>query len=125
MNVCSGEPEMKVVRIYTGEDGESHFEDVEVPLRDLGAIGSISELEEATGIVFRETDGDYELGFHNAPSRQYVINLDAAIELETGDGTKRVLEAGDVLLAEDTTGRGHISRAVEQKPRRSIFVTLD
>jgi hypothetical protein len=125
MNVCSGEPEMKVVRIYTGEDGESHFEDVEVPLRDLGAIGSISELEEATGIVFRETDGDYELGFHNAPRRQYVINLDAAIELETGDGTKRVLEAGDVLLAEDTTGRGHISRAVEQKPRRSIFVTLD
>ena len=116
---------MKVVRIYTGEDGESHFEDVEVPLRDLGAIGSISELEEATGIVFRETDGDYELGFHNAPRRQYVINLDAAIELETGDGTKRVLEAGDVLLAEDTTGRGHISRAVEQKPRRSIFVTLD
>ncbi len=116
---------MKVVRIYTGEDGESHFEDVEIPLRDLGAIGSISELEEATGIVFRETDGDYELGFHNAPRRQYVINLDAAIELETGDGTKRVLEAGDVLLAEDTTGRGHISRAVEQKPRRSIFVTLD
>jgi hypothetical protein len=125
MNVCSGEPEMKVVRIYTGKDGESHFEDVEVPLRDLGAIGSISELEEATEIVFRETDGDYELGFHNAPRRQYVINLDAAIELETGDGTKRVLEAGDVLLAEDTTGRGHISRAVEQKPRRSIFVTLD
>ncbi|MCS5638137.1 MAG: hypothetical protein NZ990_16575 [Myxococcota bacterium] len=125
MKVCSGEPEMKVVRIYTGEDGESHFDDVEVPLRDLGAIGSISELEEATGIVFRETDGDYELGFHNAPRRQYVINLDAAIELETGDGTKRVLEAGDVLLAEDTTGRGHISRAVEQKPRRSIFVTLD
>ena len=71
------------------------------------------------------TEGDYEFGFHNAPRRQYVINLDAAVEIETGDGTKRVLEAGEVLLAEDTTGRGHISRAVEQKPRRSIFVTLD
>jgi len=116
---------MKVVRIYTGEDDESHFEDVEIPLRDLGTIGSISKLNQATGIAFRETEGDYEFGFHNAPRRQYVINLDAAVEIETGDGTKRVLEAGEVLLAEDTTGRGHISRAVERKPRRSIFVTLD
>jgi hypothetical protein len=30
-----------------------------------------------------------------------------------------------VLLAEDTTGRGHISRALDSEPRRSIFVALD
>jgi len=117
---------MKVTRIYSGDDGESHFEDVEIPLRQLGgAIGALSKLESATGVVFRETEGDYDYDFHNAPRRQYVINLDAAVELEIGDGTKRVLQAGDVLLAEDTTGRGHRSRAVESKPRRSIFVTLD
>ncbi|HIF98429.1 MAG TPA: hypothetical protein EYQ54_15640 [Myxococcales bacterium] len=116
---------MKVTRIYTGADDESHFEDIEVDLRDLGIIGRISTLEPATGIVFRETEGDYDFGFHNAPRRQYVINLDAAVELETGDGTKRVVGPGEVLLAEDTTGRGHRSRAVDGRPRRSIFVTLD
>jgi hypothetical protein len=116
---------MKITRVYTGDDGESHFEDIEVPMIDRGNIGWISRLETATGIVFRETDANYDLGFHNAPRRQYVINLDAPVELETGDGTKRVLKPGDVLLAEDLTGRGHISRAVDGRPRRSIFVTLD
>ncbi len=116
---------MKILRVYSGDDGESHFEDVEIPLRDLGRIGRLSPLQEATGIVFRTTEGDYEYGWHNAPRRQYVINLDAPVEIEVGDGTVRRLEPGSVLLAEDTTGRGHISRAVDGRPRTSIFVTLD
>ncbi|MCP5056524.1 MAG: hypothetical protein GY937_07315 [bacterium] len=116
---------MKITRIYSGDDGESHFEDVDVPLDDHGAIGAISTLKEATGIVFRETEGDYDLGFHTAPRRQYVINLDAAVEIEIGDGTKRVLGAGEILLAEDLTGRGHKSRSVDGRRRRSLFVTLD
>ncbi|MAE95908.1 MAG: hypothetical protein CL910_14720 [Deltaproteobacteria bacterium] len=116
---------MKITRIYTGDDGESHFEDQEMPLRERGPLGAISALQEATGIVFRETDGDYDLGFHNAPRRQYVVNLDAAVEIETGDGTRRVLGPGEILLAEDLTGRGHRSRSVDGRPRRSLFVTLD
>jgi hypothetical protein len=116
---------MKVTRIYTGDDGESHFEDVEIPLEDRGVIGAISTLQPATGIAFRETEGSYDFGFHNAPRRQYIINLDAAVELETGDGTRRVIGPGEILLAEDLTGRGHISRAVDGRPRRSLVVTLD
>jgi hypothetical protein len=116
---------MKITRVYTGPDNESHFEDVEVDLIDRGRVGRISALESATGIVFRETDADYDFDFHNAPRRQYVINLDAAVELEVGDGTKRLIGPGDILLAEDTSGRGHRSRAVDGKPRRSIFITLD
>jgi hypothetical protein len=116
---------MKITRIYSGSDGESHFEDIEVPLIDRGGIGRISQLEGATGVVFRETDGDYDYDFHNAPRRQYVINLDAPVEIEVGDGTRRVLGPGEILLAEDTTGRGHISRSVDGRPRRSLFVTLD
>ena len=116
---------MKITRVYSGDDGESHFEDIEVPLIDRGGIGRISQLEGATGVVFRETDGDYSYDFHNAPRRQYVINLDSAVEIELGDGTRRILGPGEILLAEDTTGRGHISRSVDGQPRRSIFVTLD
>ena len=119
------ETHVPVVRIYTGDDGESHFEDLAVPLRDLGAIGCISERIPASGLLMRTTGADYDFDFHNAPRRQYVINLDGPVELEVGDGTRRVLEPGDVLLAEDTTGRGHKSRAVDGRKRRSIFVTLD
>ena len=117
---------MKITRVYTGDDGESHFEDVELPLKDAGQVGRLTSLIPATGVVFRETGGDYDLDWHNAPRRQYVVMLSGGgVELEVGDGTKRRLGPGDVLLAEDTTGRGHKSRAVDDQPRISIFVTLD
>jgi hypothetical protein len=116
---------MQITRVYSGEDGESHFEDVEIALANAGDIGALSRLEDATGIVFRQTEADYQYDFHPAPRRQYVINLDAAVEVEVGDGSKRLIGPGEVLLAEDTTGRGHISRAVGGRPRRSILVTLD
>jgi hypothetical protein len=51
--------------------------------------------------------------------------LDAGVEIELGDGTKRIINAGEILLAEDTTGQGHISRALQKKPRKSVFITLD
>jgi hypothetical protein len=75
--------------------------------------------------MFREVDGDYALGFHTAPRRQFVINLTGAVEIEVGDGSRRRLEAGDILLAEDTTGQGHISRAVDGQPRSCLFLPLE
>lgn len=116
---------MRVVRLYTGPDKKSHFEDIQIPLKDAGKIGFISELYKATGVVFRETTGDYNYDFHPAPRRQYVVNLEGEVEIEVGDGTKRILRSGEILLAEDTTGQGHISRAVAAKPRKSLFITLD
>jgi hypothetical protein len=117
---------MHVTRIFTGPDGESHFEDLEIPLRDLGPIGAMSERIEATGLVLRETGPDYDLDWHNAPRRQFVVMLSGGrVEIEVGDGTKRRLGPGDILLAEDTSGRGHISRAVDDEPRVSLFITLD
>lgn len=117
---------MHVTRLFTGADGESHFEDLDIPLQDLGPVGAMSKLIEATGVVFRETGPDYDLDWHNAPRRQYVVMLSGGgVEVEVGDGTRGRLGPGDVLLAEDTTGRGHISRAVDDQPRVSIFITLD
>ena len=116
---------MKITRVFTGDDQESHFEDLELDLHDRGRVGRMTTLQTATGIVFRENEGDYKLDFHTAPRRQYVVNLSGSVELETGDGSKRLLRPGDILLADDLTGRGHISRAVEPGLRRSIFVTLD
>ena len=51
--------------------------------------------------------------------------LEGAVDIEVSGGITRRFGPGDIVLAEDTSGRGHISRAVDGKPRRSIFVTLD
>lgn len=116
---------MQITRLYTGEDEESHFEEIEIPLKDAGNIGRLSDVVDATGIIFRENDPDYNYDWHNAPRRQYIIMLEGVVEVEIGDGEKRQFEPGDVLLVEDTTGRGHISRTVGNQPRKSIFVTID
>lgn len=117
---------VKVTRLYTGADGESHFEDIEIDLAGAGMIGAMSERLPATGVIFRVTGDDYDFDWHNAPQRQYIVNVSGGgVEIEVGDGTKRRFGPGDILLAEDTTGRGHISRAVGPEPRFSIFITLD
>jgi len=116
---------MRITRLYTGPDGEAHFEDLEVALSDAGDIGWLSDRIAATGIIFRQTAGDYHYRWHNAPQRQFIIMLEGEVDIEVGDGTVRRFGPGDILLAEDTTGRGHISRAVNNQPRTSIFVTLD
>ena len=116
---------MQIVRVYTGDDGASHFEDVEIELEDQGGMGRISSLWRGKGVIFREVDGNYALDFHNAPRRQFVINLLGAVDIEVGDGTVRRLGPGEILLAEDTTGQGHISRAVDGQSRTCLFVPLD
>ena len=76
----------------------------------------------ADGIIFRHVPHDYLNTWHRAPRRQYVINLSGESEVEVGDGTKRKLGPGDIYLADDTTGQGHISRAIGNQPR--VFVTI-
>lgn len=115
---------MNIVRVYTGDDGESHFEDVEIPLGEAGRGGRLSEMVNAHGVIFRETDADYDLDFHPAPRRQYVVNLTGSVEITVGSGESRVIGAGEILLAEDTSGRGHKSRAVGREPRRCLFIPL-
>lgn len=116
---------MKFVQLYTGEDGESHFRDVEVEMKDAGSRGQNSELTKATGIFFSISGADYHLDWHNAPRRQFVIILEGEVEITASDGTRRQLRPGDVMLADDTNGRGHISRAVNRTPWKAIFATLD
>ena len=116
---------MKVTRLFTGPDGKSHFEDFEVGVKARGDIGSLSDRVDATGLIFRETGGDYFYDWHNAPQLQYIVMLDGEVEIEVGDGESRIFRTGDIVLAEDTTGQGHISRAVQGRPRKSLFITLD
>lgn len=115
---------MQVTRLYTGDDGRSHFEDIELELKDFGGSGCMSEPWPARSVVFRTVSGDYDWSFHNAPRRQFIVNLTGSVEIELGDGTKRLFGPGSILLAEDETGQGHISRAVGGEPRTCLVIPL-
>ena len=114
----------KVTRVYTDASGESRFEDVSYPLTDGGPIGYLSEKVKVQNLIFRKVPPGYN-DLHNAPQKQYVILLDGAVEIETSTGEKRVFNKGEILLMEDTTGKGHRSRNVEPIERSSLFITFD
>ena len=116
---------MKVVRIYSGGDGRSHFQDIEIELSDAGVFGRVSKLLRGPGVIFRTVEGDYDLDFHNAPRRQFVVNLRGSVEIVLGDGTARRFGPGEILLAEDLEGEGHRSRSVDGQPRTCLFVPVD
>jgi quercetin dioxygenase-like cupin family protein len=114
---------MQVVRVYTGDDGESHFEELELPYEKI-ADAERTAIQSATGIQFRRVPSGNFQDFHVAPRRQYVITLQGQAEIGLGDGTKRIFNAGDVLLADDLTDRGHTTAAVGNGPRVSIAIPL-
>src|SRR5438067_12008062 len=116
---------MKIHRLFADRNGESHFETVEIPLTESSRAGRLSARLPATGSSFREVQPDYDLDWHPAPRRQYIINLDAGVQITASDGDARRIGAGEVLLVEDTHGKGHLSQPLDGKLRNCIFVTLD
>jgi hypothetical protein len=115
---------MKVTRLYTGQDGKTKVEEYEVPLKGQGRGTELSEAVAVESLQFRRTNQDYNLDWHPAPRRQFVVTLSGESEIELEGGRKLRLGPGHILLAEDTTGKGHISRASGSQDRLSLFITL-
>ncbi|MBI4247579.1 MAG: hypothetical protein HY614_10390 [Candidatus Rokubacteria bacterium] len=116
---------MRIHNLYTDASGQSHFRDLEVEWVEERRGSKLSQRFPATGIIFRQVPPTYDLDWHPAPRRQYIINLDAGVQITAGDGESRVIGAGEVILVEDTTGQGHLSKAVDQKLRHCVFVPID
>lgn len=117
--------EMIYTRIYSDTNGNSHFEEVVVPLHDKGVVGFLSANFVVSELQFRENKMDYSWDFHTAPARQFIVLLDGEIEIETSLGDVRRFKGGDVLFVEDVSGKGHRTRNITQRIRRSLFIKLD
>lgn len=116
---------MKITRLYTDDKGETHFEDVEVAFGERSDSGRYAEPIPVKNLIFREVHANYDLDWHNAPRRQYIVNLDAGVQITVSDGEVRQIGQGEVFLVEDTTGQGHLSKAIANQVRRCLFITLD
>jgi hypothetical protein len=115
---------MNFTRLYSDENGDSHFENVEVALEDMGIIGKLSANYKVNDLVFRENESNYDWDFHTARSRQFIVLLDGEIEIETSLGNKLRFKGGDVLLVEDVEGKGHRTKNITQAKRKSLFIKL-
>jgi len=96
---------MALFRLFTGPDGQSHVEPIE-----LGRAAEWKAGLQTTQISFRESPAGNFQDWHPAPRRQFVIILSGQLEIGLGDGSKHVFGPGDARLVEDTTGKGHTTK---------------
>ena len=108
-----------IVRMYTGDDGQTHFEDLPPPADESRSVA----LQAGANLVFRCFPADYFSDWHIAPRRQYIFILAGQMEIGIGDGTSRRFGPGDVVLADDLTGQGHTTRSAGG-PRISATVPV-
>tara|TARA_B100000809_G_scaffold253146_1_gene288788 strand:- start:2 stop:322 length:321 start_codon:yes stop_codon:yes gene_type:complete len=103
--------------MYTGDDGETHWEAISL----LNTPEWTSNMA-TSHIVFREDPVGKFSDWHPAPRRQFVVILSGALEIGFSDGTKKVFNAGDARLVEDTTGKGHTTGVYGDQP--AVIATI-
>jgi hypothetical protein len=100
-------------RIYTDSQGDSHFDVVTVEQSLARAAPPaapfyVSEDRAASKYRFYTFEPGWIGELHPAPTRQFLALLSGEVEMETTDGTVRRFGPGDLVLLEDTSGRGHV-----------------
>jgi len=115
---------IRCVRLWTGADQNSHFEEGRLDL-EAGRNGDLLTGKlAATTVSFEETAAGGTLDWHTAPVRQLVITLSGTLDFWTRGGAHFTLRPGDVLLAEDTAGGGHSWKLIDDQPWRRAYVVL-
>lgn len=100
-----------ITRIFTGRDNQTHSEQVQVKFVPAPDGTEQSDFKVTNLRFFRWPPGHVN-DWHPAPQKQYVITLSGRGEVEIAGGQKVIMEPGRIILAEDLTGKGHITRTV-------------
>ena len=108
---------MKCLRIYATPDGESHFDEVDIPMTAKVSVApgamsfQVSKRYPASTVEFTQIPaGMRPVDWHTVPARNLSVRLTGAVEYETSDGEVRHVSAGEFVLLEDIHGKGHLSR---------------
>ncbi len=115
---------MRMMHMYGGEDGESHLEIIDLPLTGGGDGRSVQSRLRATDVEIGDTLPGGFIDFHGVSTPRFLIVLSGQLEVGLGDGSKHILSKGDIVLADDVTGRGHTSRMIGTEPVRILTVRL-
>jgi quercetin dioxygenase-like cupin family protein len=115
---------IRCVRIWTGDDQNSYFEEGVIELA-AGPRGDwLSGKLAVANISFQETASGGAFAWHTAPVRQLVVTLSGTLDFQTRGDKHFLLHPGDILLAEDTVGSGHSWKLTDDSSWRRAYVVL-
>jgi quercetin dioxygenase-like cupin family protein len=109
---------MQFTTIYTDARGETHFGARDVPDHEAAfgpppnPTGRMADFGAVTTMFVFSVPSGMDVPAHNAPQPYVCIVLSGELEVAASDGEARRFAPGDVLLCEDLTGKGHVTRAL-------------
>lgn len=120
----------KYVRVYADSTGESHFEDIEIELTAVDFAPpapplDVSAFTPATHYGFISAPPGWYGDWHPTPRRQIFFYLSGEVEVKVSDSEIRRFGPGTIVLAEDTTGKGHTSKVVSSNNALLAVVQLE
>jgi uncharacterized cupin superfamily protein len=115
-------------RVITVENGATAFADSQIdltvqPVSDGVPPMSAGPMSTSAGGIYLRS-GAYGSTPHPAPRKQWVIMLRGTIRVTVTTGESREFSPGDLLLLEDTTGRGHVTTGVGDPPFEGLFIPV-
>jgi hypothetical protein len=118
-----------LLRLYADSDGDTHFEEVEFEFERTDLVPPappvfMTRLATADRYGFELVPPGWRGDPHPVPQRLLAVYLSGTGTLEASDGEVRELVPGTILLAEDTTGKGHISRVTGEEDMLALIVML-
>ena len=119
----------KHVRLYSDSGGESHFQDLDIELSSIDFTASapplfVSSLCKATLVSFFGAPAGWISDWHSSSGRNLFSIISGQWEIAASDGEMRRFSQGDVLLVEDTTGKGHASRVIGEENSLALLISL-
>jgi len=120
---------MKYTRIFADEEGETHFKDEEIQLESVEYAPpapplNLSSFNSATKYAIAVAPPGWFGDWHPSPNRQVLFYLSGEVDVQVSDGEVRRFGPGSILLTEDTSGKGHVSRVVGSKDNAVAMVHL-
>jgi len=120
---------MNYTRVYSDSSGESHFEDVSVPVAPVNFAPPAPPMDVAAPIraermLLATMPLTWASTWHPAPRRQFYVQLSGTLEVQVSDGQVRQFPLGSLMLLEDTMGKGHCTRVVGNAIAKGVFVQL-
>jgi hypothetical protein len=112
-----------ITRLFTGQDGQTHAEEIDVKFSPAGG-NDVYKLTANAGAEIHRAPPGRVADWHTAPRRQYVVTISGHGEIELMGGKKVEVGPGSIELAEDLTGKGHITRTVGTEDRVTIQIPL-
>jgi hypothetical protein len=121
---------LSYIRLYTGTDGVSHFANEALTLspvpggQGMEATLAVNRIGDVKGVLFAQLKAGATEDWHVAPRRQFMVCVHGLVEITAADGQKRRLTPGQLMLLEDTSGKGHMTHAAGTEDHVALAVPV-